>query len=91
MKIVKKRPAPWTAKMISIGLILVAVIFFLLILSVKGTTARIIFGGIGAVLLIVATIFDMVYCTCPYCGHYLGRHIGEFCPDCGKKIEETEQ
>lgn len=42
--------------------------------------------GTGIVLL--AYIFYLIWYRCPHCGRHLGNSWGEFCPYCGKKVDE---
>ena len=42
----------------------------------------------GAFIILAAGIFNMIFYTCPFCGRYLGRTHHEYCPHCGKRIND---
>jgi nitroimidazol reductase NimA-like FMN-containing flavoprotein (pyridoxamine 5'-phosphate oxidase superfamily) len=43
---------------------------------------------IGLVVILAAAVFGMVFYRCPYCDGFLDRTHGEFCPHCGKRIND---
>lgn len=42
----------------------------------------------GIVIMIASIIFRYIFYRCPYCGKYLDRSTGPYCPQCGKKVNE---
>lgn len=42
--------------------------------------------GIG--IMFVSIVYNFIFYHCPHCGRYLGRSTGEYCPYCGKKVNE---
>ena len=51
----------------------------------EGPTAVMI---LGVLLLLASTAFHLIFYRCPYCGAHLDRSTGEYCPHCGRKMEE---
>lgn len=47
-----------------------------------------VFATIGLVLLIAAVVFRIIFYRCPYCHKYLGRRAGDYCPYCGKEMND---
>ena len=48
-----------------------------------------VYAYIAAVFAFASYIFWLIFGRCPSCGRYLGRvETGQYCPHCGKKIEE---
>lgn len=39
----------------------------------------------------LAVGLHLVYYRCPHCGKFLDRSTGDFCPYCGKNVNETEE
>lgn len=56
--------------------------------AVRDITASTI-AGMGIIL--AAMILHVVFYRCPNCGRYLDRSDGDFCPYCGKNIEESQK
>ncbi len=46
-----------------------------------------ILGGIGFFLIVAGLVLSAVLLRCPKCGAWLGRRPGDYCKDCGAKIE----
>ncbi len=50
-----------------------------------------IFIGILLVITIIALILKLIlrvkFWKCPYCGKDLGRDVGNYCGNCGKRIK----
>lgn len=44
--------------------------------------------GIGFLIMASSLIFRAMFCRCPHCDHLLNPMDGDFCPHCGKKINE---
>ena len=42
----------------------------------------------GAVLILLAEVLLLLYYRCPYCGKFLGRSTGRFCPNCGRRFPD---
>jgi len=42
----------------------------------------------GTVILLCAIVVHFSFYRCPYCGKFLDRSAGDFCPHCGKKISQ---
>lgn len=42
----------------------------------------------GIVVLMISNIIRFAFYRCPNCGGYLGRMTNEFCPHCGRIIDE---
>ena len=60
-----------------------------LLLTVIGGNIQskpVMFTGIGIALL--ALIFYWIWYRCPHCGRHLGQSWGEFCPWCGKRVNQ---
>ena len=45
---------------------------------------------IGLLIMFSSIIHHVVFYRCPHCGKFLDRSTGEFCPGCGKKVNELE-
>ena len=43
---------------------------------------------IGIVVIFANIAFRLICYRCPHCGKYLDRSSGDFCPYCGKEINE---
>ena len=43
--------------------------------------------GIGLLFAFASFVFRVITFHCPYCGYYLGRRSGTYCPHCEKEIE----
>lgn len=43
--------------------------------------------GIGLLLTFASFVFRVITFRCPYCGYYLGRRSGIYCPNCKQEIE----
>lgn len=43
---------------------------------------------IGIVAIFADIAFRLVCYRCPHCGEYLDRSSGDFCPYCGKEVNE---
>ena len=43
--------------------------------------------GVGLLLAFASFVFRVIKFRCPYCGYYLGRGSGTYCPHCEKEIE----
>lgn len=48
-------------------------------------------GGIGFMLILVGLALDVAWMRCPRCGIWLGRYPGEYCKNCGKKVDYQEK
>ena len=42
---------------------------------------------IGFVVVLSGLVLDFLYNKCPHCGKHMGRNRGDFCPNCGRKID----
>ena len=42
----------------------------------------------GVVIMCVALVFRFIFYRCPYCGKYLGRDTGQYCPYCRGNVNE---
>jgi len=68
--------------------IFLAVLAFSIILLVVGmVTENIILLGAGFLIAFGSFVFRVITFRCPYCGYYLGRRSGTYCPHCKKDIE----
>ena len=45
----------------------------------------------GLLVMFASVILHLLFYRCPHCGRYLDRNTGEFCPYCGKKVNEKDQ
>lgn len=45
---------------------------------------------IGLLIMFSSIIHHAIFYRCPHCGKFLDRSTGEFCPGCGKKVNELE-
>ena len=45
---------------------------------------------IGLLIMFSSIIHHVIFYRCPHCGKFLDRSTGEFCPGCGKKVNELE-
>lgn len=43
---------------------------------------------LGIAIILAGLIFRIVFYRCPHCEKYLDRSTGEYCPHCGKKVNE---
>ena len=46
---------------------------------------------IGMAVMISSIIFKVLFYRCPHCWKYLDRSSGDFCPYCGKEVNNTEK
>lgn len=44
----------------------------------------------GLITMFASIIYHVIFYRCPHCGKFLDRSTGEFCPGCGKKVNELE-
>lgn len=42
----------------------------------------------GLLIMFASILHHVVFYRCPHCGKFLDRSSGEFCPACGKKVNE---
>lgn len=42
----------------------------------------------GMIIMLCSIVVYFVFYRCPHCGRFLDRSTGEYCPYCGKKINE---
>jgi len=45
---------------------------------------------LGLLTMMASIIHHVIFYRCPHCGKFLDRSTGEFCPGCGKKMNESE-
>lgn len=45
---------------------------------------------LGLLTMFSSVIHHVIFYRCPHCGKFLDRNTGEFCPGCGKKVNELE-
>ena len=63
------------------------------ILLIVGTVVMLLayiwepFLSIGAVITVSCLIPDFLFNKCPHCGKHLGRSEGDYCPFCGKGVD----
>ena len=43
---------------------------------------------LGIAVMMGGLLIKILLYRCPHCGKYLDRSSGEFCPYCGKKVQE---
>ncbi len=41
---------------------------------------------VGVALLLAAVAFHFIFYRCPFCGGFLDRSTGNYCPHCGKDL-----
>ncbi len=80
-----KKIKPDTCRIITFAIIAAG-----FIVSLTGTASKSLSPliYIGIFIVFVAGIFNLMFYCCPYCGDYLGRSHDEFCPHCGKRIND---
>ena len=44
-------------------------------------------GGAGIFLIVAGFVMDVLLLRCPKCGTWLGKYPGEYCSNCGAKID----
>lgn len=44
----------------------------------------------GLLTMFASIIYHVAFYRCPHCGKFLDRSTGEYCPGCGKKVNEPE-
>ena len=69
---------------------LILIVGFLLMAAciiITSITKRAIFGYIGFAAAVLTLVLGLIFNRCPYCGHFLGRASGKYCPGCGSKLE----
>jgi len=65
-----------------LNIAVLAVGLFFTIAGYKG-----ILEGVGLFLLMVGFILNIFLIRCPKCGAWLGKYPGDYCKNCGGKIE----
>ncbi len=65
--------------------LIVAVLAAGIIFAIAGY--RGILEGFGFFLLVVGLVLDIALIRCPKCGVWLGKYSGDYCKNCGAKIE----
>ena len=68
-----------------IFLVALAVGISILLLGAISETVFLI--GIGLLIAFGSFVFRAIFFRCPYCGYYLGRRSGFYCPHCKREIE----
>ena len=43
--------------------------------------------GVGLAIAFGSFVFRIITFRCPYCGYYLGKRNGKYCPKCKKEIK----
>lgn len=76
---------PQKVRKIQYLIFITGVIIAFLGILLSETTALMI---IGIVVMFAAVIFHFIFYRCPHCGAFLDRSTGEFCPQCGRKVNE---
>ena len=66
---------------------LAVLVLGIVILLVGMTSESIALLGVGFLLAFGSFVFRAITFRCPYCGYYLGRRSGTYCPHCKKEIE----
>lgn len=72
------------------------VIIITIVLCLSGITVNVVgaildlmyLAIIGMILIFVGVIYHISFYRCPHCGKYLDRSFSEYCPGCGKNINE---
>lgn len=57
------------------------------ILLLGAISEGIILVETGLLIAFGSFLFRIIFFRCPYCGYYLGRRSGSYCPHCHKDIE----
>ncbi|WP_418632338.1 hypothetical protein [Ruthenibacterium lactatiformans] len=68
-----------------IFLAILAVSIILLLIGAVNENVAVL--GVGLLLVFGSFVFRAITFRCPYCGYYLGRRSGTYCPHCKKDIE----
>lgn len=55
---------------------------------ISAATAQAWLAVCAVILLLSSCVLHYVFYRCPHCDAYLDRSWGEYCPHCGKKLEE---
>lgn len=59
------------------------------LIAMAGATTEIMFLIVIGIITMFASIpFKILFYKCPHCNKFLDRSTGEFCPYCGKKVNE---
>ena len=74
---------PKTCNYIFLAILAVSIILLL----IGAVTENVVLLGIGLLLAFGSFVFRAITFRCPYCGYYLGRRSGTYCPHCKKDIE----
>lgn len=45
---------------------------------------------VGLLVMFSSIIHHVIFYRCPHCGKFLDRNTGEYCPGCGKRVNELE-
>lgn len=66
------------------GIIILTVLF-------ENTSTKMGLLTIGVAVVVAAMVYRFKYIKCPHCGSNLvgSRILPEFCPDCGKTLEDS--
>lgn len=81
MKSLKPRQAYW----ISLAVVAVGALVALFGANVEEPEIIVL---VGIAVMFAGGIFHFIFYRCPHCNAYLDRSYGEFCPHCGKKLDE---
>lgn len=43
---------------------------------------------LGLLTMFASILHHVIFYRCPHCGKFLDRNTGDYCPGCGKKVNE---
>lgn len=81
-----KKLTPKQATLCAIGIVILGLILALVGLNHDHENRLLV--GIGFAVMFASIVFRLVFCRCPHCDHLVGGISEEFCPHCGKKLNE---
>ena len=80
-----KKIKPDTCMVITFAVIILGALIAMIGAASQGTFSLVF---IGFAVMMGAAVFNMLFYRCPYCDTYLNRSYGEYCPHCGKRIND---
>ena len=79
------------ARCISLGLLVLAIVFFLIAMN-RSDTVTIVMCIAGLAVFLASCVVQLVFHRCPHCGRFLDRNFwGGHCQYCGNLLTEESK